>query len=161
MDSEITDDIRFLSDTPSRVRELLQLLPESTWRTRPSADAFSAVEQVCHLRDLEEEGYGVRLTRMLSETTPALPDFDGARVAIERAYNEQDLDEALEGFTHARERNVATFSSLDESEFKRKGTLEGVGDITIRDLLSMMREHDDGHLSEFNTLINSEHRSRF
>ena len=39
------------------------------------------LEHVCHLRDIEVEGYAPRLKRILSEDGPFLPDIDGRRLA--------------------------------------------------------------------------------
>jgi len=115
---------------------------------RRESDEFSALETVCHLRDLEIEGYGPRLHRLLSETNPELPDFDGARVAAERNYNAERVEPALEAFQSARETNVREFEGLTEDEWRRAGTLQGTGRITVADLVEMMADHDRSHLEE-------------
>ena len=46
--------------------------------------SFSPVEQVWHLADLEREGFGIRIRRLISEPNPRLPDFEGGRLAVER-----------------------------------------------------------------------------
>jgi len=38
--------------------------------------AFCPVEHCWHLADLEREGYGVRIQRLLRENQPLLRDFD-------------------------------------------------------------------------------------
>ena len=154
MDQEVAGDIQCLRLTPSRLMSHFQSISPSGLRTRPNPDLFSMTEQACHLRDLEEDAYAVRIRRMISESNPEMKDFDGARIAVERAYNEQDGGEALAAFTRARERNVETISTLDDSILGRTGILEGVGEITLRKLISMMREHDEGHLDEIETLVN-------
>src|SRR5215468_3688720 len=65
----------------------------------------SPVEQCWHLADLEREGYGSRIRRILEETDPMLPDFDGARVARERNYLMRPLAAALDAFRAARAEN--------------------------------------------------------
>jgi len=52
-----------------------------------SPDEFSVLENICHLRDLELQGYTPRIRRILAEADPDLADFDGARVAAESSYN--------------------------------------------------------------------------
>ena len=74
--------------------------------------AFAPVEQCWHLADLEREGYGVRIERLLHEDTPALPDFDGARLAHERQYRTLSLADGLRAFTAARRANLATLAAL-------------------------------------------------
>jgi hypothetical protein len=64
--------------------------------------ANSPLETICHLRDIEAEGYTTRINRILIETNPVLGDIDGGRLAVERNYNDQDPDLALHEFTIAR-----------------------------------------------------------
>jgi hypothetical protein len=141
-----------LEEMPGRVRKLVAGLGESERGWKPQRDEFSATENVCHLRDIEEEGYCVRIRRLLEETEPALSDLDGARLAKERDYNNQDMLAALERFTNAREDNVAAIRSLPPESLNRSGTFEGAGAITLGQLLLMMREHDEGHLKELEGL---------
>src|SRR5215470_18537686 len=54
----------------------------------------SPVEQCWHLADLEREGYAVRIRRLLAETNPMLPDFDGTQVARERDYRSRPISTA-------------------------------------------------------------------
>jgi hypothetical protein len=81
-----------------------------------------------------------------------LPDFDGGRVAVERDYNRQDIQGALEAFALARTKNVNILRELAPERLTREGVLEGVGRVSLKALLLMMREHDEGHLQ---TLVSS------
>jgi hypothetical protein len=145
-----------LEEMPQRVRQLVQGLGEGERVWKPGASEFSATENVCHLRDIEEEGYGVRIRRLIEESEPFLHDLDGAGLARERDYNSQSMGEALKRFASARMSNVAALRSLPPGGLERKGTFEGSGSITLARLLVMMREHDEGHIKELETL-----RARF
>jgi hypothetical protein len=70
------------------------------------ADGFSPIEQCWHLADLEREGYAVRIRWLLTELEPALPDFDGERVAQERNYKSLLLEDTKRGDAEARRRIV-------------------------------------------------------
>jgi len=120
-------------------------------RARTSPDAFCLIEQACHLRDLEREGYGLRLRRMLEESTPSLAGFEGDVVARQRNYMVQDPRDAAAEFAIARAAFVERVEKLTEAELARTGTFGG-RTITIRDLLSMMVEHDEGHRGEIAAL---------
>jgi hypothetical protein len=137
-----------LARMPEVVAKLVGDLPAHVIRTKPSADEFSALENICHLRDIEIEGYSARIKRILAEDQPKLPDIDGARLAIERDYNNQEVSEAMASLTLVRQQNVSVLRQLDEDQFERTGDLEGVGRVTIGKLLLMMREHDDSHVEE-------------
>src|SRR5688500_2785267 len=45
-----------------------------SWEGIPS-EHFTPIEQICHVRDVEVEGYHVRFRRTLHETNPFLPDL--------------------------------------------------------------------------------------
>jgi len=111
-------------------------------------EALSPVEQCWHLADLEREGYAVRIERLRREVEPALPDFDGARIARERSYRTRDLREAIAAFREARVRNLEAFASLDSTAWSQRGRQEGVGAIMLCDVPAMMAEHDASHRGE-------------
>jgi hypothetical protein len=127
--------------------EFLALPPEALRRAEPDG-AFSPVEHCWHLADLEREGYGARIARLLAEDDPALPDFDGQRIAEERCYRTKSLAPAIDTFREARRANLAMFARLNEAEWSRSGSQEGVGKVALCDLPVMMAEHDRAHRSE-------------
>lgn len=144
--------LKFLEETPEMIRRLTANFSKDDLKLKPSANEFSALEQVCHLRDLEQEGYNVRIRKLLTENQPALPDFDGGRIARERDYNSQDFADALQDFTRARQENTDAVRTLSSDQLNLTGTLEGVGTITLARLLQLMREHDQSHLDELSDL---------
>lgn len=128
-------------------------LPASDTRIRGPGGMFSPVEQCWHLADLERDGYAVRVHRLLSETAPALSDFDGARVAGERQYQQLELADGLAAFREARFANVALFRTASPQDWARSGTQEGVGVVTLADIPRMMTEHDAGHRQEIDAWL--------
>jgi len=152
--------LEFLTQTPDKISKFLEGLSDTEMRRPESDGRFSALENICHLRDLESEGYGLRIDRMLDEANPLLPDFDGARAAAERNYNQQQSDAALAEFTSSRRRNIEKLRGLTSEEMQRAGTLEGVGDVTLKRLAEMMREHDESHLDDMRVLRLQLKRSR-
>jgi hypothetical protein len=137
-----------LAHTPAQLAELIDGLPQDSVRVRQAPDEFSVVENVSHLRDIEVEGYVIRIRRLITENHPTLSDIDGTRLAIEREYNNQDLQEALMTFTRARQENLSVLGKASDRDFEREGVLEGAGKITLEKLLEMMCEHDEGHIDE-------------
>ena len=115
--------------------------------------AFSPVEHCWHLADLEREGYAVRMKRLLHESEPRLPDFDGARLAEERQYRRKTLAEGLRAFGEARRSNILALRALDPVEWSRRGSQEGIGGICVSDLPRMMAEHDRVHKAEIDTWL--------
>jgi hypothetical protein len=116
---------------------------------RPGADgAFSPVEHVWHLADLEREGFGERIRRLQSEDGPHLPDFDGARIAAERDYRALSMTKGLRAFATARRANLAALPEIDSPLWQRAGTQEGVGRVSLCDVPAMMEQHDASHRAE-------------
>ena len=149
---ELSELIGTLSVTADRLTDLVRDLSDQDLRRQGSEGEFSVIENVCHLRDIEAEGYAARLSRIISEDRPSLPDIDGSRLAIERAYNSQNIEHALRGFAAARQRNVTLLRGLQATQFERRGILEGVGELTLHQLMLMMCEHDAGHIEDLRGL---------
>jgi hypothetical protein len=114
------DMIDQLARAPEVVREAIGEINVEKLRNKPSASIFSPLEDVWHLRDIEAEGYLVRIRRILSELLPALEDLDGDRTAIERRYNELELEPAIAGFAVARGESVALLRGLPAEAWMRQ-----------------------------------------
>lgn len=113
----------------------------------------SPVEQCWHLADLEREAYGVRIRRLLDETNPMLPDFDGHQIALERNYRARRLQDAILAFREARAANLTALRQLEAGDWLRAGVQEGVGPVALCDIPDMMDQHDEAHRSEIQSWI--------
>jgi hypothetical protein len=142
-----------LESTPALVARAAEGLRPSQVRQVPSPGCFSLIEHVWHLADIEREGYGMRIRRILCEQDPVLSDFDGERIAREREYIKRDLAEGLAALAHARARNVARLRRIATSDWKRRGVQEGVGAIALEDVPRMMAAHDRSHTNEIADLM--------
>ena len=67
----------------------------ASWAGVPS-EPFTAIEQICHVRDIEIEGYQLRFQRTLREHSPLLPSIDSEAVAKTRNYGNADSTGAKE-----------------------------------------------------------------
>jgi DinB superfamily len=109
---------------------------------------LSPVEQVWHLADLEREGFGARIDRLRQERDPHMPDFDGVAVAAARNYRSLSIAAGLETFKTARMANVQKLREIPGDTWARSGTQEGVGRVSLCDIPSMIRQHDNAHKQE-------------
>lgn len=147
-DVERRELIATLAGMSQFLREAFGLLtPEQALAPGPDG-AFSPVEQVWHLADLERDGFGLRIRRLLEEASPHLADFDGTRVAQERTYRALSLAEGLSAFEAARAANLALLRSLAPEAWARGGTQDSVGPVSLCDMPVFMRQHDKSHLAE-------------
>lgn len=117
-----------------------------SWDGVPS-EAFTALEQLCHVRDIEVEGYHVRLRRTLAEENPALVSLDSEALATERRYGNADAVAVLQDFTRARAVTVQIVATMDEAQLRRPARFEGYGALTLRSLVHYLCSHDQQHLA--------------
>jgi len=141
-----------LAEMPSVLHDALAGASPGELKLKPDERSFCLVEQACHLRDLECEGYAIRLQRMLEEAQPALAGFEGDVVARERRYMAQDAHEAAAAFATARGAVLRRAQALTPAEMARTGVLMGRV-INVCDLLAMMVDHDRGHRDEIAGLV--------
>jgi hypothetical protein len=141
-----------LGAMPSELEEALRGATGDELRIRAAEDGFCLIEQACHLRDLERDGYLVRLDRMLAEEHPALAGFAGDVVARERDYMAQDASGAAREFAALRGRFLELARRLDAAQMRRTGDFMGRS-ITVCELLAMMVDHDAGHRQEIAQLV--------
>lgn len=140
-----------LREFPHYLQSLVDRHGATAPRRQPKAGDFSLVEHACHLRDLEREGYRVRLSRILAEVKPELQGFDGATIAAARDYPSQDVRAAAADFAAARADLLAQVAALPPAAFERRAVMFGK-EITLQDLLGMMAAHDAEHRAELEAL---------
>jgi hypothetical protein len=150
--------IERLSETPEALRRATAEFDAGALRRSPATAAegvetFSALGHLCHLRDIESDGYQVRIRRLRAERNPTLPSLSGERLAIERAYHLDDPGRALAAFEAARRQSIALLRSVATEEWgSRSGEFEGYGAVTLLRLVEIMVEHDAGHLQALHGL---------
>jgi len=124
----------------------------ASWHGVPS-EAFTAIEQVCHVRDIEIEGYQVRFRRTLAEDAPLLPSIDSEAIARERDYGRSDARRAFADFRAARAATVVMLRGLDAAQLARPAEFEGYGPVTLRGLVHYLCSHDQQHLAGLQWLL--------
>ena len=141
-----------LGAMPAKLKDIVAAVPERMWRSKPADGGFSLIEHVCHLRDIDGDGYRVRLERMLSEACPALPDIDGDALARQRDYLSQELAPALAAFTATRLAIVARLAKLTPEQRQHTGLMAGTTEITVDGLVDAMTAHDSEHMDQLAVL---------
>lgn len=117
-----------------------------SWEGVPS-EPLTAIEQVCHVRDIEIDGYQQRIRRTLGEDDPLLPSLDTEALARERRYGEDDPAAALAAFAAARQETLALLASITPEQLARRARFEGYGPLTFKSLIHYLCSHDQQHLA--------------
>lgn len=125
------------------------------WDGIPS-EHFTPLAQLLHVRDIEREGYHVRIGRTLAEAAPRLADIDSYALAEQRDYVSATADDAgaaLADFAIARARTLQMLSQASAADLARPAEFEGYGPITLRGLAHLLCSHDQQHLAGLNWLL--------
>ena len=129
-------------------------LPRAEWTRQPSPGLFSLVEHCCHLRDLEEEGYTLRLRRMLREDGPVAGGLRWRRGGRRRSVPGPGPGRRGAGVHRGPEPEPRwCCSALDARGLARTATFGEHGTITVARLAELMAEHDAGHHAELEALF--------
>ena len=124
----------------------------ASWEGVPS-EPFTAIEQLCHVRDIEVDGYQLRIRRTLAEDNPLLLSVDGERMARERRYAAADAATVQAEFRRARQETLALIASIDADQYRRRARFEGYGELTLRSLVHYLCSHDQQHLAGLQWLL--------
>jgi DinB superfamily len=117
----------------------------ASWEGIPS-ERLTAIEQICHVRDIEIDGYHVRFRRTLTEERPVLPDIAGESLAEERQYSRAVAVDVLASFKAARAATLRTIAGLTEQQLNRVAIFES-RPTTLRGLVYYLCSHDYQHLA--------------
>lgn len=148
-----------LEATPAQLSALFRQVPEGALRWEPESwdgipgERFCFSDQICHVRDIEVDGYQVRIRRMLEEEVPDLVSFDSYALALDRKYVDKSPFEALAQFSDARVVTLHSLKKLTSDELARRGSFGEYGQITLEGLARFLCSHDQQHLSCFNWLL--------
>ncbi|HZE89473.1 MAG TPA: DinB family protein [Verrucomicrobiae bacterium] len=144
--SELSEAADALFETAEVLEDMLAGASAEDLTWLPPDGPWTVVQHLCHLRDLEREGFAVRIRLLLDGSSPELPDINGEKLAVERDYLRQDGRKALADFASSRKATLKTLRQLTADQLSLAGTLEGVGPVTVGKVVSMMLVHDREHL---------------
>jgi hypothetical protein len=141
-----------LEAMPAFLEAALHEAGDENFTARPTQDEFSLVEHACHLRDLDREGYLLRVRRMLTERAPELEPFDGQAIAKARDYASQEAHAAAQDFAAARRELLALLAPLSADDFRREATFAGKR-ISLAELVGLIDAHDAEHRDEIERIL--------
>jgi hypothetical protein len=147
-----------LAGFPDQLEAYYSVVPSAYKNWRPQSwdgvpsEPFTPIEQVCHVKDIEIDGYHVRFRRTLEESNPVLASLDGEVLAAERSYATADTVAVLAEFRSARNKTVALISNLTPQQLARAAEFEG-NRVTLRGLVHNLCSHDQQHLAGIQWLL--------
>ena len=151
--------VRALASFPDELEAHYALIPRCHKNWRPASwagipsEQLTPIEQICHVRDVEIEGYQKRFRRTLEELNPHLESLDTEEMARVRSYGTSDGNEALASFRIARAQTIELLSGLSEEQLRRPAVFEGYGAVTLQSLVHYLCSHDQQHLAGLQWLL--------
>ncbi len=157
--SAIEWSIESLRAFPQTLYALVATVPGETLDWRPKSwegipsEELTVRQQLCHLRDIEADGYIVRFKRVLAEQNPTLASIDTYALIEPRNYDRTEIAQALDAFAAAREQTMQILDGLEPKHFARRGVFEGYGDVTLAGLIHYLCSHDQQHVAGIQWLL--------
>ena len=141
-----------LESAPKKVFDLTKKLDDAVLRRKPAPDKWSAMEVICHLRDIEKL-WADRLVKAAFTDKPAFYMIEVDDLAVKNSYNTRDLGSVLKEFARLRDDNLRLLRALPASHWKRSGMHPKRGEITIEKILEIVIDHDRGHCEQMSRAI--------
>jgi hypothetical protein len=144
---------------PQTLRALAATVPPAALDWRPTSwegipsEELTIRQQLCHLRDIEADGYLVRFKRVLDETNPLLPSIDTYALIEQQHYDQTEPSHALDAFTAARRETMRLLDELTSQDLVRRGAFEGYGEVTLAGLIHYLCSHDQQHVAGIQWLL--------
>jgi len=148
-----------LQTTPQTLLILLREVPPDALRWTPASwqgipgERFCIADQFSHLRDIEIDGYHLRIQRTLVESSPHLESLDSYNLAKQHRYDLQSPNDSLEQLAAARETTIKLLRKLSQHELARRATFAEYGEITLLGLIRFLCSHDQQHLACMHWLL--------
>lgn len=123
--------------------EIIAATDESTLRTRPRPDRWSALEYAAHVRDVFGL-YNYRLGLMLNEDGPHYPNWNQDETAIEKDYASSNPIEVAVELKANAEALARHFSLVRDEDWERTGHRSDGATFTIESFARYLM-HDPAH----------------
>jgi hypothetical protein len=150
--------LTLLAATPRRLAELTADLTPADLRTRPSAEEWSAVEILAHLRASADVWNGCIMT-MLAEDRPTLRAVS-PRTWIKRTdYHELEFQASLVAFAAQRAELLAVLEPLPPEGWARVATVTGAGKVlewTVLSYAQRLARHEQPHITQIARLVTTQ-----
>jgi hypothetical protein len=147
----IADLLDALSESVEHLRVLAEQ-PEERWQARPQDGGWCAMEGLAHLRS-SDDILASRLVQIAVRDEPLLPSFDERRWQQVMGYAELPAEQVVEGFCTRREELLFTLGRLPLTSWRRTGTHEESGPVTLLAIAELLLSHEQEHLRQIESAL--------
>ncbi|MFZ0798083.1 MAG: DinB family protein [Terriglobales bacterium] len=149
------DPIKIQSATYKKLARLINGIPTSKLRRRPSPEKWSVAEILAHLADVEIV-IGWRLRSILGDPGTPVQAYDQNAWVIAGHYDKRDPRKSIELHRVVREANLALLKSLSPDQWKQYGQHAERGQESIEHIVCMVAGHDVNHIHQIERILRPE-----
>ncbi len=135
-----------LVDSTNMIQALLAGIDEDEARLRPTPEAWSILEVLCHLYDEEREDFRQRLRFILDPSGEWHEIHPGAWVT-ERSYNTRKFKEMKDKFFGERSQSLDWLKGIEQSNWEATYTHK-FGTLTAGQMFASWVAHDNLHIRQ-------------
>ena len=137
-----------LQNSTEMIRALLSGLTQEEAQIKPNPEAWSILEVVCHLYDIEQEDFREHLDFILHRQDEEYHVIDPQGWVTERKYNQRSFVEMQEKFFLERKQSLEWLRDKSDSDWETAYTSQ-YGSISAGEMFSCWVAHDNLHLRQF------------
>lgn len=150
--------VALIRNTTKVIGNVLQGVSQEEATTyRDGPDGWTVTEIVCHVRDFGVI-YHDRCKQIMSEENPTFPRYDQAALAVERHYNDQDVQTAYAELVANYEAIAAFFESVPDDAWDRIGQHPEQGPYTLNKILMQVGTHTTVHIEQMTRVLTQKYK---
>ena len=137
-----------LRNSTDIINTLLIGISQEDAQFKPTPEAWSILEVICHLHDTECEDFREHLDFILHRQNEDYHLIDPQAWVKERRYNEQDFQEMQDKFFSERRKSLKWLKGLENKDWDIAYTSSEHGSVTAGEMFSCWIAHDNLHIRQ-------------
>lgn len=159
MSNVVLRSIERMQGFPAHLNTLITML-DATWiRLRPHPNAWSIVEIIGHLGDVERVMHE-RMHLIWTQQHPVIAVFDQDTSVRQHAYQHRALNQVLTTFAEERARTLAFLATLPRAAYARTGWHPEIGLLRVDMMIEHLAKHDYTHYRDIHVILRQVDTSR-
>lgn len=155
----VTPIVNLLLEMPDFLERALGGFTHEQLTEIPENDNSPLAEHAWHVRDCDEELYGMRIRKVLEESNPFIEPMSVNHWPMQRSYLTKSVAQAIGEFRAIREGLVETLRAAPITAFERKCRRADGTTSSIADLIYELLDHDRDHRVRIAAILAQKARS--
>lgn len=139
--------VQELTASTEMIRTLLSGIAQEDASAKPTPEAWSILETLCHLHDEEREDFREHLDFILNRQNEEWHVIHPREWVIERKYNQQNFEEMRDKFIAEREKSLKWLNEMSGVNWETAYSSE-YGTVSAGEMLACWIAHDNLHIRQ-------------